>query len=97
MLVKNLIKEAMEKRGKYRVCRIIKNSDIMLWCETPGYNLEREYRFEARITNVDGTSTDKEWKHTITLTKGDQYSAPGTIEELKAFEKAIWAKIILSA
>lgn len=95
MLVKNLIQEAIEKRGKFQICRIIKNSDIILWCETPGYNLEREYRIEATINKVDGTS--KEWNHSMVLTKKDQYSEPGTIEELKAFEIAIWSKVILSA
>ena len=95
MTLKNLINEAMAKRGKYRVCRIISNSDISLWCETPGYNWEREFRFEATIMNIDGKST--EWKHTIKLTKNDQYSDPGTIEEIKAFEKAILDKVSLSA
>jgi hypothetical protein len=106
IIVKNLIDEAIEKRGKFRVCRIIKNSDIMIWCEPPGFNLQREYRIVATINEVNppdyflsevGAKKSKEWKYTMVLSRSGQYLQPGTNEELKAFLEAILVKVNLSA
>ena len=91
-VLNNLIEEALQKRGKFAVIQIIKNSNIKIWCETPGYNWEREYKIEATIQNIDGKG--KDWMHSIVLTKPfDQYSAPGTKKELTSFRKILAEKI----